>query len=166
MKQVNLYTDGSSRGNPGPGGYGAILLYNDRIRQISGGFRLTTNNRMEILGAVVGLCALRESCHVTVYSDSRYLVDAMTKGWLQKWQRLGWKRKGQSGRLEPLKNEDLWRLVVDVVQPHQVEWKWVRGHSGNHYNELCDQLATAAADQPGLPPDDCFEAVHGKGLNS
>ena len=167
MKQVTIYTDGSARGNPGPGGFGTVLLYKECKKQISGGFRLTTNNRMEILAAVVGLYSLRESCRVTLFSDSRYLVDAMTKGWLQNWQRQGWKRKGDNGRPEPLKNVDLWMRMVEVIEPHHVEWNWVRGHDGNRYNEICDALATTAADQRELPPDTFYEAsVRQDALNS
>lgn len=159
MKRVTIYTDGSSRGNPGPGGFGAVLLYQGREKRISGGFRRTTNNRMEILAALEGLRALREACHVTLHSDSRYLVDAMTKGWFQAWQRFGWQRRGENGRPEPLKNADLWQQMPDAVRPHQVEWMWVRGHAGNRYNEICDALATAAADAAGLPADLSYEAT-------
>lgn len=159
MKRVTIYTDGASRGNPGPGGFGTVLLYKGREKQISGGFRRTTNNRMEILAALEGLRALRESCHVVVHSDSRYLVDSMTKGWLQGWQRLGWRRKGENGKTEPLKNADLWQQMAEAAGPHRVDWKWVPGHAGNRYNEVCDTLATSAADRPGLPPDEGYEAA-------
>lgn len=158
MKHVIIYTDGSSRGNPGPGGFGAVLRYQGQEKRISGGFRCTTNNRMEITAALEALRALREPCQVTLHSDSRYLVDAMTKGWLRNWERFGWRRKGEGGKAEPLRNADLWKQMAEAVQSHRVEWTWVRGHAGNRHNEICDALATAAADRPGLPPDEGYEA--------
>ncbi len=139
MKQVEIYTDGACRGNPGPGGYGVILQYGPHRRELSGGEAETTNNRMELLAAIEGLSALRERCAVTLYSDSRYLVDAVTLGWARDWQRTGWKR-GKA------KNPDLWERLLSLLDRHEVTLVWVKGHDGHPENERCDALATAAAD--------------------
>lgn len=141
MKEVQLYTDGACRGNPGKGGYGAILVYGKYEKELSGGERETTNNRMELTAAIVGLEALKESCSVKLYSDSKYLVDAFTQGWVFSWQKSGWKR----GKDE-LKNPDLWKRLYELTQKHEVEFIWVKGHDGHEYNERCDALATAYAD--------------------
>ena len=141
MKEVNLYTDGACRGNPGPGGYGAILVYGKHERELSGGEPETTNNRMELMAAIVGLEALKEPCRVTLYSDSKYLVDAFNEGWVYSWRDAGWRR----GR-EALKNPDLWQRLYDVVSTHEVSFIWVKGHNGHDYNERCDKLATEFAD--------------------
>lgn len=141
LKQITLYTDGACIGNPGPGGYGAVLLYGGRRRELSGGVRLTTNNRMEILAAIVGLEALKERCAVTVYSDSQYLVDAMTQGWAARWRANGWKRN----KKEHASNADLWARLLDLCASHEVRFVWVKGHAGNRENERCDQLAERAA---------------------
>ena len=140
-KEVNLYTDGACRGNPGRGGYGAILVYGKYEKEISGGERETTNNRMELMAAISGLEALRESCCVTLYSDSKYLVDAFTLGWVYSWKKAGWKR----GKDE-LKNPDLWVRLYELVEFHEVKFVWVKGHAGHEYNERCDRLATEFAD--------------------
>ena len=142
MKHVLIFTDGSSRGNPGPGGYGTVVQYGEHSRELARGFRATTNNRMEILAAIAGLEILKEPCRVSIYSDSRYLVDAQSKGWVEGWKKRGWKKKDKS----PVKNVDLWKRLEEVAAPHQVEWKWVKGHVGHEMNERCDSLATAAAD--------------------
>lgn len=139
MKKVNIYTDGACRGNPGPGGFGVILEYGAVRRELSGGEALTTNNRMELMAAIEGLSALREPCEVTLYSDSRYLVDAVTLGWAEGWRRTGWKH-GKA------KNPDLWARLLDLLAVHRVTFSWVRGHDGHPENERCDALATAAAD--------------------
>jgi len=139
MKKVTIYTDGACRGNPGPGGYGVILAYGAARRELSGGEALTTNNRMELLAAIVGLTALREPCEVTLYSDSRYLVDAINEGWARSWQRTNWK----GGKA---KNPDLWEKLLSLLDVHRVTFVWVRGHDGHPENERCDTLATAAAD--------------------
>jgi ribonuclease HI len=144
MKQITIHTDGAARGNPGPGGYGAILEYRGHVRELSQGFTRTTNNRMELLAAVVALETLKEPCAASVHSDSRYLVDAMTKGWLLSWKRRGWTR---GPKREPLKNADLWQRLDLAVARHQVAWHWVRGHAGHPLNERCDALATRAADR-------------------
>ena len=139
MKRVTVYTDGACRGNPGPGGYGVILQYGAARREISGGEPETTNNRMELRAAIEGLSALREPCEVTLYSDSRYLVDAVILGWARTWQATGWKR-GKA------KNPDLWERLLSLLDIHRVSFVWVRGHDGHPENERCDALATAAAD--------------------
>ncbi len=141
MKEVKIYTDGACRGNPGRGGWGAILVYGVHERELSGGERETTNNRMELMAAISGLEALRESCAVTLFSDSRYLVDAFEKGWVEQWRAHGWRR----GR-EELKNPDLWERLYALVSKHEVKFEWVKGHNGHGYNERCDALATAYAD--------------------
>ena len=141
MKAVSLYTDGACRGNPGRGGYGAILVYGKYERELSGGEPITTNNRMELLAAIVGLEALKEACEVTLYSDSKYLVDAFLLGWVESWRAAGWKR----GKDE-LKNPDLWQRLYSLTEKHSVHFVWVKGHSGHDYNERCDKLATEFAD--------------------
>jgi len=146
MKQVNIHTDGSALGNPGKGGYGAILEFRGSVRELSQGFTLTTNNRMELLAAIVALETLKEPCAVALYSDSQYLINAMTKGWLISWKRNGWAR-GQ--KKEKLINADLWQRIDRVAASHRVEWNWLRGHAGHELNERCDQLARAAAEAEG-----------------
>ena len=141
MKEVELYTDGACRGNPGKGGYGAILVYGKYEKEISGGERETTNNRMELMAAIVGLEALKEPCCVRLYSDSKYLVDAYNLGWVFSWKSSGWRR----GRDE-LKNPDLWERLFALTEKHKVEFIWVKGHNGHDYNERCDALATSYAD--------------------
>mgnify|MGYP003335611812 CR=1 FL=1 len=152
-KEVIIYTDGACLGNPGPGGYGVLLRYGSQQKHLSGGFRLTTNNRMEILAAIEGLEALKEPCKVSLYSDSQYLVDAMMKGWAVRWQKNNWKRNQK----ERAKNIDLWQKLLDLCQQHQVNFIWVRGHNGNPDNEYCDRLAFGAAQQPDLPADFGYE---------
>ena len=141
MKEVRLYTDGACRGNPGPGGWGAILVYGRFEKELSGGERETTNNRMELLAAISGLEALKEPCAVTLYSDSKYLVDAFLLGWVEGWRDHGWRR----GKDE-LKNPDLWARLYELTRTHTVTFEWVKGHNGHEYNERCDALATAYAD--------------------
>lgn len=142
MKEVTLYTDGACRGNPGRGGYGAILVYGKYEKELSGGEALTTNNRMELMAAIVGLEALREPCAVTLYSDSKYLVDAYLQGWIYGWRDKGWTKGGKDG----LKNPDLWARLYELTEKHQVSFVWVKGHAGHPYNERCDQLACQFAD--------------------
>ena len=141
MKEVELYTDGACRGNPGKGGYGAILVYGKYEKEISGGERETTNNRMELMAAIAGLSALKEPCKVKLYSDSKYLVDAYNQGWVYSWRESGWRR----GK-EELKNPDLWDKLFSLTQMHEVTFIWVKGHNGHDYNERCDALATGYAD--------------------
>ncbi len=152
-KKVILYTDGGCLRNPGPGGYGVVLLYGSHRKELSGGFRKTTNNRMEILAAIAGLEALREPCQVTLYSDSQYLVHAMQKGWAHRWQADGWKRN----RTEKALNPDLWERLLRLCSIHKVRFEWVRGHAGESENERCDQLAKAAAQGPALAVDEVYE---------
>ncbi len=144
MKEVSLYTDGACRGNPGPGGWGAILVYGKYEKELSGGEALTTNNRMELMAAISGLKALKEPCSVTLYSDSKYLVDAFTQGWIFSWREAGWRR----GK-EKLKNPDLWQELYELTKIHEVKFVWVKGHNGHDYNERCDTLATSYADNIG-----------------
>lgn len=150
--RVTIYSDGSSRGNPGPGGYGTILTCTDASgathrRELSQGFARTTNNRMEILGVVAGLEALRRPCEVEVRSDSQYVVNAVNKRWLDAWQRNGWRTAAK----KPVKNPDLWQRLLRAMAPHDVTFSWVRGHAGNEMNERCDELATSAADGAAGP---------------
>lgn len=149
MKQITIYTDGSSLGNPGPGGYGTILRHNGTSRELSEGFACTTNNRMELMAAIAGLESLKAPSKVTLTSDSRYLIDAMTKGWIHGWRQKGWSR----GPKKPLKNADLWQRLAKTVTGHEVTWKWIRGHTGHPENERCDELAVAAASRKNNPPD-------------
>ena len=141
MKKVNIYTDGACRGNPGPGGWGAVLVYGKYEKELSGGERETTNNRMELLGAISALEALKEPCEVILTSDSKYLTDAFLQGWVDTWRERGWRR----GK-EELKNPDLWERLYNLTKIHKIEFVWVKGHAGHEYNERCDRLATAYAD--------------------
>ena len=149
LKHVKLYSDGSARGNPdGPGGYGTILQYTDSAgvlheREMAEGFDVTTNNRMELLGVITGLEALRFPCEVDVYSDSQYVVKAFNEHWVDRWIRSGWKTASR----QPVKNQELWERLLRAMQPHTVRYHWVKGHAGHPENERCDRLATAAADQ-------------------
>ena len=143
MKQVTIYTDGACSGNPGPGGWGAILRYGKFEKELSGGEKQTTNNRMELLGAISALEALKEPCRVELYSDSKYLVDAMSQGWASRWQKNGWKRN----RTDPALNPDLWQRLLDLCQTHAVTFHWVKGHAENEYNNRCDALAVARRDE-------------------
>ena len=152
MKHVIIYTDGACIGNPGPGGYGAILIYQGRRRELSGGFRRTTNNRMEIMAAIVALAALREKCRVTLYSDSEYLVKAISRGWVERWRANGWKRN----RREKALNVDLWERLLRLYEYHDVQFTWVKGHAETQENIRCDELAMQAAQQPDLPVDEGY----------
>ena len=141
MKKVELYTDGACRGNPGRGGWGAILVYAGREKELSGGEAITTNNRMELMAAIAGMEALKEPCEITLTSDSKYLVDAYNQGWVYSWRESGWRR----GKDE-LKNPDLWDRLFSLTEKHDVSFIWVKGHNGHDYNERCDALATGYAD--------------------
>lgn len=154
MMRVTVYTDGSSRGNPGPGGYGAVLEYLDtrgelHTKEISAGYRMTTNNRMELMGVICALERLNRPCEVDLYSDSKYLVDAFNQRWIDGWQKKGWKKADG----KPVKNIDLWKKLLALMQPHVITFHWVKGHDGHPQNERCDALATAAADGDGLLED-------------
>lgn len=142
MKNIDLFTDGACRGNPGPGGYGVILRYGDTVKELSGGESKTTNNRMELSGVIAGLSALREACAVTLYSDSKYVIDAITKRWVYSWKSKGWKKSDGSMAL----NIDLWEQLLPLLEKHKMSYVWVKGHAGHPENERCDSLATAAAD--------------------
>lgn len=152
---VKIYTDGAARGNPdGPGGYGTVLHYVDNKgvlheREYSQGYVKTTNNRMELMAAIVGLEALTRPCEVEIYSDSRYLTDAFNKKWIDGWIRKNWKR----GKKEPVKNRELWERLLKAMEPHKVNFIWVKGHDGHEMNERCDTLATTAADSADLIDD-------------
>jgi ribonuclease HI len=146
-----MYTDGAAKGNPGPGGYGTILFWNGHRKELSEGYRLTTNNRMELLAVIAGLEALKvDGCVVTIYSDSKYVVDAVEKRWVYAW--LGKMFKGK-------KNKDLWMRYLTVAKKHQISFVWVKGHSGNLYNERCDALAVAAAESANLKEDTWYVTV-------
>lgn len=142
MKQVNLYTDGACRGNPGKGGWGAILIYGKFKKEMSGGEPMTTNNRMELLGAINGLEALKEPCKVILTSDSKYVVDGITKGWARSWKAKNWKKADG----KPALNPELWDRLLSLCDKHEVEFVWVKGHAGHPENERCDELATSYAD--------------------
>lgn len=148
MEPIYVYTDGSSRGNPGPGGYGVVLKSGPHYKELSGGFCCTTNNRMELLAVIAGLEAIRRpDAEAVVYSDSSYVVKAVNEGWLSKWQAKG---------LHKQKNPDLWERFLNVYARHRVRFVWIKGHAGHPENERCDRLAVAAAQQPGLPADPGF----------
>ena len=143
MKEVVIYTDGACVGNPGPGGYGAIIIFNQHRKELFGGEVQTTNNRMEMMGAIAALEALKEPCKVKLFSDSRYVVDGIDKGWAKKWQANGWRRN----KRDPALNVDLWQRMLDVLEKHDATFLWVKGHAGNPENERCDTLARMAIPQ-------------------
>ncbi len=152
--RVELYTDGAARGNPGPGGYGCVLRFTDRSgklheKEVSKGFQMTTNNRMELMAAIAGLRELQIPCEVRLYSDSKYLTDAFNRHWIDSWIRKGWRR----GHNEPVKNADLWMQLLEAKKDHDVSFIWVKGHDGHEFNERCDHLATSAADSDHLSVD-------------
>ena len=142
-KEVEIYSDGACSGNPGPGGYGTILVYKGHEKELSGGEAETTNNRMELLGAISGLKALKEPCRVTLTSDSKYMVDGINEGWAENWQRNGWKKADR----KPALNVDLWEELLALTRIHEVTFVWIKGHDGHPYNERCDRLAVKAAEQ-------------------
>lgn len=154
--KVTIYTDGAARGNPdGPGGYGTVIHFTDakgelHVREFSAGYKKTTNNRMELMAAIVGLEALTRPCDVELISDSKYLTDAFNKNWIDGWIKKGWKR----GKNEPVKNIDLWKRLLKAKEPHNVTFVWVKGHAGHEMNERCDELATGAADGDNLLTDE------------
>jgi len=152
LKKIKIYTDGGSLGNPGPGGYGIILKHNDRIKEISGGYKITTNNRMELTAAIVALNALKEKCDVTLYTDSKYVVDGITLGWAERWKRNGWKRN----KKDKAENPDLWSKLLDLVANHQIKFEWVKGHAGHPENERCDELVKIAAGGKHLLNDEGY----------
>jgi ribonuclease HI len=147
---VSIYSDGSARGNPdGPGGYGTILRYVDpkgetHEKELSAGYDKTTNNRMELMGAIVGLESLNRPCEVQMFSDSKYVISAFNEHWIENWIKRGWKTASK----QPVKNVELWKRLIEAAKPHKITWNWVKGHAGHAENERCDELATTAADQP------------------
>ena len=156
--QVDIFTDGSARGNPGPGGYGAVMRFVDGAgkvheKELSQGYEHTTNNRMELMAVIAGLEALKRPCDVTLYSDSQYVVNAFNQHWVDGWLKRGWK----NSQKQPVKNVDLWKRLLAAKEPHDVSFVWVKGHAGHPENERCDQLATAAADGEGRLADAGFE---------
>ncbi len=149
MKEITIYTDGACSGNPGPGGYGIVLMYNEHKKEVSKGFKLTTNNRMELMAVVDGLSSLKEKCSVKLYSDSKYVVDAINKGWLNNWVIKNWVR----GKNNPVSNVDLWKQLIPLLDKHNIEFIWVKGHANNKYNERCDELARNAITSGNLNID-------------
>lgn len=143
MKQVEIFTDGSCLGNPGPGGYGIVMRYKQHEKTFKKGFTLTTNNRMELLAAIIGLENLTQACQVTLTTDSQYVRQGITK-WIHNWKKRNWTTADK----KPVKNADLWQLLDKESQRHQIEWKWVKGHAGHRENEMCDELARHAAENP------------------
>ncbi|MEG3087271.1 ribonuclease HI [Sphingomonas sp. PB4P5] len=144
MSRVEIATDGACKGNPGPGGWGALVRAGDKEKELSGGEKLTTNNRMELTAAIEGLNALKRPCRVTLSTDSRYVMDGLTK-WIKGWQKNGWKTAAK----QPVKNADLWQALLDAAKPHRIDWVWVKGHAGNADNERVDRLASDAAVKAG-----------------
>jgi ribonuclease HI len=153
LPEVTIYTDGGCIDNPGPGGYGVVLLHKNHRRELSGGFRRTTNNRMEILAAIKGLEALKGRCRVKIYSDSQYLVNALEQGWARRWQSHGWWRN----RKEKAVNPDLWERLLALIDLHEVRFEWLRGHAGNPENERADELARQASYGKDLAIDEMYE---------
>ncbi|SMY38811.1 ribonuclease HI [Photobacterium andalusiense] len=143
MKQVEIFTDGSCLGNPGPGGYGTVLRYKQHEKELSGGYFITTNNRMELLAAIMGLASLKQPCQVDLTTDSQYVRQGITQ-WIHNWKKRGW----QTADKKPVKNADLWQQLDQETQRHQVQWHWVKGHAGHPENERCDVLARTAAENP------------------
>lgn len=143
MKQVTIYTDGACSGNPGPGGWGAVLLFNGAVKELSGGESRTTNNRMELTGVIEALSALKEPCAVELFSDSRYVIDALSKGWARSWRARGWIKSDK----KPALNADLWELLLPLSEKHDITYRWVKGHADDAYNNRCDALAVEQRDR-------------------
>lgn len=154
MKKVKIYTDGGARGNPGPGGFGAVVIFGQHRKELKGAFDHTTNNRMELMAAIAALGILKEPCAITLYSDSKYLVDAMNKDWLIVWKKRGWIKSDK----KPVLNRDLWKQLDQVVGEHIMTWEWVKGHAGNALNERCDALVHEAIDAGDLIEDSGYLA--------
>lgn len=153
IKTVDIYTDGACSGNPGRGGYGVVMLYNGARKELSAGYKRTTNNRMEVLAVIKGLEALKERCRVNIYSDSKYVVDAVSKGWAKKWKANGWKKADKTKAL----NVDLWERLLSLLEYHEVNFIWVKGHADNKENERCDFLARMAIESGNLGEDKNYE---------
>ena len=153
MKTVDIYTDGACSGNPGKGGYGVVMLYGSARKELSEGFSRTTNNRMEVLAVITGLASLKECCNVNLYSDSKYVVNAIEQGWLEGWKKNGWKKSNKGTVL----NVDLWKKLDEQLKKHNVKFIWVKGHAENVENERCDQLAREAASGINLSTDEEYK---------
>lgn len=153
IKEVVIYTDGACTGNPGAGGYGVVLLYKEHRKELSGRYRLTTNSRMEIMAAIVGLQSLKSKCKVKIYSDSQYLVNGIMEGWAERWRANGWKRNKKDKAI----NADLWQQLLDLCAQHEVIFEWVKGHADNPENERCDELSVQATREENLPADIGYE---------
>ncbi|GAB3016797.1 ribonuclease HI [Bowmanella dokdonensis] len=153
MKKIEVFTDGSCLGNPGPGGYGVVMRYARHLKELSGGYRLTTNNRMEMMAAIAALKALREPCEIDLTTDSQYLRQGISQ-WIHNWRRNGWR----TSEKKPVKNVDLWQQLDSLCQKHQVRWHWVKGHAGHSENERCDELARQAAEGSHLKEDTGFQS--------
>lgn len=152
MKKIDIYTDGACSGNPGAGGYGIVMLYKGARKELSRGYRITTNNRMEMLAVIKALECLKEPCQVTLYSDSKYVVDSITKGWVYSWKKRGWIKSDKKKAL----NVDLWERLLPLLEIHQVEFVWVKGHAENVENERCDELARGAIASGDLMEDENY----------
>ena len=157
LPQVEIYTDGACSGNPGKGGYGAVLRFKKSdgtyaSKEISQGFKETTNNRMELLGCIIALETLKKPCNVTLTSDSKYLIDAIEQKWLDNWIKNNWKTSGK----KPVKNVDMWKRLIEAMKPHKIEFVWVKGHAGHKFNEICDKLAVDAYNSDNLEMDNGF----------
>lgn len=157
MKRVIIHTDGACKGNPGPGAYGAVLCSGRHRKEISAGYRLTTNNRMELRAAIAALELLSEPCEVELHSDSKYLIQAITEKWIDGWQKRGWVTSDK----KPVKNQDLWQELLRAKSKHKIDWRWVKGHAGHAENERCDELANIAVAGKDLLEDSGFEATRG-----
>ena len=155
LKTVEMFTDGASSGNPGPGGYGVVLKHNNIRKELSAGFRKTTNNRMELMAVIEGLSALKSKCKVIIHSDSKYIVDAFQQGWIFKWAESGWRRD----KRHKVENPDLWKKLFALVKEHEVEFNWVKGHNGHLENERCDILAVKASQSKNLQVDEYYESI-------
>jgi ribonuclease HI len=153
-KKYQIYTDGGSIGNPGPGGYGAVLFSGGKRWEISGGYRLTTNNRMELMGVIAAIGETEKDSKITLYSDSRYVVDGMNKGWAKSWRANRWKKANK----KKASNTDLWKILLNLCETREVEFNWIEGHAGHKENERCDRLSVRAASGKNLPPDQGYES--------
>ena len=153
LPEVTIYTDGACTGNPGPGAYGVVLLYKNIRKEISRGFRKTTNNRMELMALIAGLSSLQEKCRVTLYTDSKYVADSINQGWAERWQAQGWRRTKRERALNP----DLWEELLALLEEHQISVIWVKGHAGNPENERADALAVQTIKSKNLAIDDVYE---------
>jgi ribonuclease HI len=153
LPEVIIYTDGACTGNPGPGGFGVILIYNDHRKEISRGFRKTTNNRMELMAVIAGLQSLKNPCRVILYTDSQYIADSVNQGWAKRWQANNWRRSKKAKAMNP----DLWEKLLDLLNQHRVDMRWLKGHDGNQENERADYLATHAIKSDSMEIDQAYE---------